>query len=246
MNTWLKDNNLIIKNRQGMSNIVIEDGDDSDSHVIAVYCSSNGIYFPNDEKTFCNRIIDQNKYDWKNNRFLGVRAHIYIRDLWKQWYVEGVNAHLNSIDRVAHYLQNWKKRDDQFIFLGSSAGGYMACILACILGGTAYAFSPQITLSLEEKNWLLLRHSNDVAFQKWYDINDKILGADAEFFIFFGKRNLEDVHQLMRIKNCKRVFLLPFSTNKHGVVCFSSNVRVFNKKKEKLKKIATGGVPKIS
>lgn len=239
--TWQRTNNpLFIEARKAGKNIRICDGDDPNSKYIAVYCSSNGIYFPNDDETFTKRIVNQDKYDWKSNRIAGVKKHIYIRDIYKQWYVNGINDETNSVDKTAQLIKSVGDENTVYVFLGSSAGAYMALCLCSIIGGIAYAGSPQIELPLDDKrNWLLLEGEGISEKSRYFNLQNRIQQAsDSEMYILYGKKNDTDAKQIKLVEDCKNVYLLPFGTNLHGVVFWAFNASDFLKNKTKLKKLS--------
>ncbi len=71
-------------------NYRIEVGDPTSPYA-CIYCSSHGIYFPNTEAEFEKRIVAQDRYDWLKNKVRNVQKHIFIRDVQKQWYLNGIN-----------------------------------------------------------------------------------------------------------------------------------------------------------
>ena len=244
MSDFLSKNNHLLQESRSKHNWLIEDGDDPTCTIYAVYCSSNGIYFPNDEDTFIKRIVQQNKFDWKSNRIVGVKKHIYIRDVYKQWYIEGINNELNSIEKVADWIRSVSETNAKYVFLGSSAGGYMCLCLASILGGIAFAGSPQICLKPEPKYPILLEHyqKGDIT---WYDLSKILQASPAENFIFFGQENREDVAQIELVSQFDNVHVIPFRTSLHGVVFYPFNVMWFYSKRSLLRKIALKKKPQI-
>lgn len=240
--SWQRTDNPFFEAIRQEDNYLIVEGDNPNSNYIAVYCSSNGIYFPNDDETFIKRIITQNKYDWKSNHFVGVKKHIYIRDIYKQWYVNGINTQVNNINSLIEFLNAQRDEGDTFVFLGSSAGGYLAVALSTALGGIVFAGSPQINLPLDDsRNWLLKEGSKDFEKNQWFDLTEKVRNATSQIFILYGAKNRSDCEQLKNISNFEHIFMLPFSTDLHGVVFLSFNVPYFLSNKEKLMKISQSG-----
>ena len=239
---WNNKNNAVIDNqRQPGMNYKIVDGNDPESNLYAVYCSSNGIYYPDDEETFTKRIIEQDKYDWKRNIIkAGICKHIYIRDLYKQWYVEGINTEIDSIQKVADWIKTVTSKDAEFVFLGSSAGGYMSICLASLLGGTAFAGSPQVRLQLLDKYPLLIDNKDDPERNRWFDLRQVISRSktNAKYFILYGVHNVEDRNQIAGIYDLPDVYTIQFNTDAHGVVFFPFNASEFYQKTGSLIKIS--------
>ena len=76
-------------------NYKIEYNNSCKANICAIYFSSNDIYYPNNEDIFQKRIVEKNVFEWYNTR-INARKHIFIRDIFKQWYLEGINAKLDS------------------------------------------------------------------------------------------------------------------------------------------------------
>lgn len=239
-------NPLIESQRMPGMNLMIEEGDDPESCLYAVYCSSNGIYYPNNDEVFRKRIIEQNKYDWRSNRIKGrFCKHIYIRDILKQWYVEGINSELDTIFKVAEWIRTYAKPNAEFVFLGSSAGGYMSICLASILGGMAFACSPQVKLRLSDKYPALIKHNDDYEYSKMYDLEDVIKNSkkSSDYFIICGAYNEEDNRQIGSIASLDKCHVIKLKTDLHGVCFFPFNAVDFYNKREVLKRIAKKGSP---
>ena len=239
MNEFLSKENGLLQKARRENNWLIEDGDDNTSVTYAIYCSSNGIYYPNDAETFTRRILQQNKFDWRSNRFRGgIKKHIYIRDIYKQWYIEGINEDLNSIEKVAEWIRSVSEEHAEYVFLGSSAGGYMCICLASILGGTVFAGSPQIYLKPAPKYPILSEHyaNNDTA---WFDLKKVLSNSAAENYIFYGMKNEEDRLQIETLCLLDNVHMIPFDSDVHGVVFFPFNAKYFYSSLYKMKALSS-------
>lgn len=239
MENWLSDENQMLQDaRKPGMNYMIQDGDAPESLFCAVYCSSNGLYFPNNKETFVRRIYEQNKYDWKRNRLKGVRKHIYIRDVYKQWYTEGISEEIASVEEIATFLKKVGGNGAEFVFLGSSAGGYMALVLGSLLGGIVFASSPQTKLDISPKNWLLEKHCREKKYARWYDITETLRHSQAEQYIFYAAENKQDIDQLKDVRRAENLWVLPVRTDKHGVVFFPFNASALLARRQTLRKIS--------
>ena len=80
---------------------------DADTNKAIVFFSSNGIYFPNTEDAFLRAMNGpRHGYEWtniaKNKRVQRTFKKImFIRDVYKQWYITGINDEVNSVEKVA-------------------------------------------------------------------------------------------------------------------------------------------------
>lgn len=73
-----------------------------------IFCASHGLYFPNDYATFEDAIIKKDRFEfWAVAGMLLPYAEkiILIRDVTKQFYTNGINENLNTIEKVADFLR---------------------------------------------------------------------------------------------------------------------------------------------
>lgn len=95
---------------------------------VAVYITSNNLFFPNTPELFQKAVIEKDRYEWTRLKISRADKHIFLRDVYKQWYGSGINATLNSIDKVAEWLKDEVKGYNSLIIMGSS-GGVRGCNL---------------------------------------------------------------------------------------------------------------------
>lgn len=86
-------------------NYIIYYDESSEENVCAIYFSSNDIYFPNTEEIFRKRIVEKNFFEWYHTR-VKARKHIFVRDVFKQWYIEGINTIINSPEKNGGMVEN--------------------------------------------------------------------------------------------------------------------------------------------
>ncbi len=123
------------------TNYLIEYDENVLENSCCIYFSSHGIYYPETQQVFLSKIVEKNVYEWYRRRIPGVKKHIFLRDIRKQFYVEGINNVLNSIDK----LVEWLKRETQnysVITAGSSAGGMQQRLSGHCLGQRKYTVFP--------------------------------------------------------------------------------------------------------
>ena len=144
------DNVLVNHIWNNHNNYKIEYSKKDDYSCCAVYFSSNGIYFPNDELTFEKEIIIKDKYEWYKTRIHRAAKHIFVRDVHKEWYLSGLNKNICNLKQMKEWLYKEILGYEETIFIGSSAGAYCAMLMGFWLKATfVFAFSPQINLDIE-------------------------------------------------------------------------------------------------
>ena len=52
---------------------------------------------------------------------------IFVRDMWKQWYINGINQKIDSVEKVIEFLRT-ETENMRVTTVGNSSGGYMATL----------------------------------------------------------------------------------------------------------------------
>lgn len=91
--------------------------------VVAVYLTSNALFFPNTPEVFRKAVVEKDRYEWTRLKIRRAQKHIFVRDVYKQWYASGINAKINTIDKLTDWLREQVKGYKHLIIIGSSGGG---------------------------------------------------------------------------------------------------------------------------
>ena len=172
-----------------------------------VFFSSNGIYYPNTETEFADKIINLDYYDWLNiGRHRLIRRYfskiVYVRDIYKQWYVTGINSRINSLQKLYEFLREELDGYD-ITTCGSSSGGYMAALMGSLLNAERIIDSSgQFDLSVTMGNEPFLDiMADDPGFKKYISIKDIIAEHTGSIYYFYPARNEGDIIQNEHIKD---------------------------------------------
>lgn len=213
------DSDIVQQVYNEQDNFLIEYDNQGDNNWCAIYFSSNDIYFPNTEEIFRKRIINKNFFEWYHSRINKASKHIFVRDIFKQWYLAGVNRQINTPDKLIEFL---KKETEGYnvITIGSSAGGYAAMLYGSYIN-TKYvlAFNPQFEIktlletSSEYKNPLIFRIKDERV--KFFDITN-LINSQVEIFYFFSNASPWDIEQN---KYCPigNIYPIEFKSSHHGI-----------------------------
>ncbi|WP_289036993.1 hypothetical protein [uncultured Zobellia sp.] len=219
--------------------IVIDDSV-RDKSTCAIYFSSNDIYFPNKEEVFQKRIVEKDAFEWYGTRINGAYKHIFVRDVFKQWYLKGINQELNSIEKVAAFLKNETKECD-VVTLGSSSGGFAAVLFGSLLGAKKvlsfngqYEVKSLLKTSKETTDPILFRNKETVLVS-YYDIKS-FINSEVDIFYFYSNASNWDVTQWEHIKEVPNIHTIEFKTNHHGIPFVKEALsKVINLDKNQLK-----------
>lgn len=88
------DDEEVLETYRTRDNYLMERTPEGDDSRCAVYFSSNDLYFPNNRARFHERVTLRNTFEWFGTRVPGCGRHIFIRDVFKQWYLGGINSRL--------------------------------------------------------------------------------------------------------------------------------------------------------
>jgi hypothetical protein len=187
----------------------------------AVYFSSNDIYYPNNAEALNQNIKIKNKFEWYGLRYKKASKHIFLRDIKKQWYLTGINSHLNSIEKVFEFLEI-ETKGYNVVTIGSSAGGYAAVLFGQKLKAEKiYTFNGQFMLhdlletSNEETNPIIFREKNNPQISKFYSLNPFTHEA-KHILYFYSRKSKWDLSQYKHIEN-KKIYAFSFNTAHHGI-----------------------------
>lgn len=227
-NFELNDNNIVLKECYLNDNYEIEQNGEN-PEVCIIYFSSNGLYFPNTIEVFNENIICNNRYEWKVNRVITdkiVKREIFVRDIYKQWYIIGINHKISSVDQLVSFLKEQTKDCKKIITVGNSAGGYISTLVGCFLSAEIiFNFSGQFSLEHTiEKNYFLNKYKEDSYYNKYYNITEVVKNSNVDIFYFYPAKVEGDIMQASLIKDIDNVKCFAFDSSVHGDTMYSINL----------------------
>ena len=215
------DSELVLNTFSQSKSYLVEYNEQVKQKKCVLYFSSNNIYFPNNATVFSKEIIKKNKYEWYGTRINDASKHIFIRDIKKQWYLNGINGEVNSPEKLFELL---KKETDgyEITTLGSSAGGYAAVLFGQLLNAKhIYSFNGQFEInsllnkSTESVDPIVFRNKNNKALKPYYDLYDFIKNPKSIYY-FGSYYSTWDKEQYDHIKD-HNLWVFRFITNHHGI-----------------------------
>lgn len=203
-------------------NYLIEYNEQCESkNYCAVYFCSNDIWFPHTEEIFRKRIVEKNFFEWYHCRVDKAYKHIFVRDVFKQWYLTGINGQINSQEKLLDFL---KRETEGFnvITIGSSAGGYASALFGSKLKAEkAICFNAQFSLDK------LVEDSTETNSPLLYSMlkAEKSVGgnvlktnrSDSPIYYVYSDRSRWDVEQHELTQDISNVRCIEFRSAKHGI-----------------------------
>lgn len=225
--------------------IEYESKDDQEQSYCVLYFSSHDLYYPNIVEAFNRQVVRTNKFEWYRTRVNRATKHIFLRDIKKQWYLNGINEELNSIEKLFAFLKI-ETAGYKTIALGSSAGGYAAVLFGSMLRAEMiYTFNGQFSLhnlletSSEKIDPLLFREKDNPKINKYFSINAYVSNPSAVYY-FYSCRSKSDIIQYINVKEIG-FQIISFNTSHHGIPFLKSNLSyVINLEQNLLDQLAGG------
>lgn len=224
----LDEGNELLFSQYVKENIKTEDINKGDKCYI--FFSSNDIYFPNTVDTFTHRIIEQDRYEWVNmarsEEILKTAGrYIFVRDIYKQWYVSGINDRINDPDRLASKLRELSE-GYRIITVGSSAGGYAAALFGALLNAEmCFDFSGQLTLGGVNPEFCRRMTGVMPEEHRYYDIRSLIKGSGCCYYYFYPYYHEKDREIFESVSQYDNVFGFGFNQKNHAASMMAGNMR---------------------
>lgn len=249
----ISDDEKLLKEAYAKDNY-LEIDSHTEKDICYIFFSSNALYFPNTKIVFKDLILRRDRYEWQHiseNDFISNVAgkYIFIRDIYKSWYIEGINKRINSIDKLIDFLID-RTKGYRVRTVGASAGGYMASLVGAKIGAeVVFNFAGQFVLDrgpdLTGNYYYLRKNKNDSSKNKYFNIVSYIKDT-VPIMYFYGYGSKQDFMQKEEVKNIENVFCFAFDTDKHGVVLEEKDIPiVLTLKMEHLKKLYVNHEAKI-
>ncbi len=241
INTYVFQTDSLLVNQiyNEQPNYLIEYNEEAKKKYCIVYFSSNEIYYPNTESVFVSDIVKKNRFEWYRNRINCGYKHIFLRDIKKQWYLEGINSTLNSPEKLAEFL--WEETAGYHtIMVGSSAGGFAAALFGSMINAKRIlVFNGQFELqsllskSSEQINPTIFRQRENDAVSRFYSLKNHIRNPQNIYY-FCSIKSKWDIAQFQHIQEVALNKIL-FKTRHHGIPFLKSSLaKVINLSEDQL------------
>lgn len=238
----LDENNVVILNQYKNSKnySIWEKGN---SNLCYIFCSSNGIYYPNTNEIFTKTILSEDRYEWQkvadSDEISKVAGKvIFIRDVYKQYYVKGINSKINTVDKLCEFLKE-ETQGMEVICCGISSGGYIATILGIALKAfMVFNFGGQWSLYEELKEaekenkvnsdyYFLNEGRKKYVYNKWYNITKMLENNTIPIIYFYSALNENDKKQIEIFNHAdtSNVYCFAMKSSNHGYTLFHSCYR---------------------
>ena len=186
----------------------------NNKNICVIFFSGNGIYFPN--SYFKEKIIENDRYEWENiSKSIIIRKKagrlVFLRDVWKQFYITGINANCNTVEKTLDLLKQLTA-GYEVITVGNSAGGYAAVLFGCLLNAKSiFSISGQFFVPARD----LLKENINNSFQ-YYDLNSLVSKYSGTIIYIFPCRAWQDVPQNNHVEGLDNIVRVRVVSDIHG------------------------------
>lgn len=225
---------------------------DSKKNNAIVFFSGNGLYYPSTAEVFQSVILENDRYEWENiAKSPKIRKEykliIFVRDIQRQWYIEGINHRLDTQDKLLEFLKE-KTKGYCVTTCGNSAGGYMAVLFGLKINAEkVFNFSGQFDIQNEINpgNPLIYKHKYEGKYFSLLGSIEDLPHLRGNIFYLFPNKSEFDIKQYNLVKG-KGLNILRIDANSHGETVYPTCYPyLLTIKKKKLAKICLGFGEKI-
>lgn len=205
---------LLSEAYENYDNFLIDDQSD-ENKIAMIYCSGNGIYTPNTPEVFREKIITKNRFEWTATKVDYPAKHIFIRDITKCFYQNGINSKINSVEKLTEFL---KKETEGFKvrITGSSSGGFASVLFGMLLNAEYV-----LTFSCPYHPFILSDEYNSLAVMyknyKYMNLVDYVKASDIPIFYMLPSESECDKPQYPLVRDCKNIRFASIISPSHGV-----------------------------
>ena len=209
MDSYRNDDNYLIKESN------------KDSNICYVFFSSHGLYKENNNINVLKNVHDTNRYEWlslfENQKISkNCKKAIFVRDIKKIFYIEGINTRINSLENLALFLKKETEGMDVYL-VGSSSGGYAAYIVSGYLNNVKRIYSFGGVVDLNE-------HTTYLEYLKTYKNRNVVEVVNSvkqnAFTIHFcgsqNKESLNGINTIQRLIPDDRLAIVPLKSIEHA------------------------------
>lgn len=211
--------NEIMRRAYRKSNYRVWDRDVPGKKCLMLF-SGNGLYFPDTQETFEKVILTEDRYEYQNlaksKNLAGFSRIIFVRDIYKQWYITGLNEECPDVN---HAVKMLTKITEGYTLTtaGNSAGGYAAVLFGILLKAEKiFTFSGQFSIAELSKPFID-QFRNDPERSCYYNLCSLIQSREncSEIYYFWPNQVESDRYQHSLVSGIESIRMFEFVSNKH-------------------------------
>lgn len=220
---------------ESKDNYLIHENGHVSNNFCYIYFTSNALYEIDSVSCFNQRIISEDRYEWKNRSAIinneKPRKEIFIRDVWRSWYVRGINNKICTYEKVVDFLRN-ETAGYTSRCVGVSSGGFMAVIVGLELHvDICYALSAQFSLSHHfdhlQKNSFLRTFGESQKGEYYFEVWKRLVESKTHIIYLFPSRSFQDIEQYVFLPKSNKIFIVDIKDSNHGIALYPNAIGSF-------------------
>jgi hypothetical protein len=190
---------------------------------VYIFFSSHALYHPNTAAEAHKVLFTKDRYEWARTTPSNAARIIYVRDVWKQWYLLGTSQQVETPDSLTEKLRHLSSGFGDIVCVGVSAGAF-----AAVWHGTRlrarhiFSFAGQADLTLEvqtpeqcAKNPVVARM---IATEPHLTrLAESLQVSNSTVYHLHGSASAQDLPHAELLKPHKQVTIVSFRSTLHGV-----------------------------
>lgn len=184
------------------------------SNITAVYFSSHGWHNGNN----LDRQIQKNYFELKKNILKKASRHIFVRDVFQTFYINGINSQLCTVEKLLIFLQE-ECKNSKVVTIGNSGGGYMAILAGAFLHAEyVISLSGYLDIKPEFSKYDLkpLVDMNKEYKSKYYDLREFLYKNPVPVYQFEAGNCESDLYNIQLTKSVSCIRLFETTSFQHG------------------------------
>lgn len=187
-----------------------------------VFFSSNGLYKDRNDIDVIKKMHETDRYEWKfisENKKIRKNASriIFLRDIFKIFYIRGISKKINSIDKIVQLLEELTAGMN-VVLAGSSAGAYMALLIGNMIPNCYKVLSLGGIVDLDDWKDFSEYFVKYLNLSDYYNIKSHLYGKYWTIN-FYGAKNSVDLHNadlINHYSNNKKLINVGFDDKEHA------------------------------
>jgi hypothetical protein len=226
---------VILKEYETSKNYYVRENFNVANNLCYVYFSSNALYEFDTVDCFKQKVVKEDRYEWKNKSALingeKPRKEIFIRDIWRSWYVKGINNEISSYTKLVEFL---KKQTEglRVRCVGVSSGGFIAVIISLELNAdSCYALAAQFSLSNHfdhlKQNTFLKKFTREEESEYYFEVWKRLSENKNKIIYLFPCKSDQDIEQKSFLPNLDNIFTVEINVSNHGIALYPNAISNF-------------------
>jgi hypothetical protein len=212
-----------------LDNILVVDNPDARyQDLCIIYFSGNGVFSPHTSEQAKEVLLTKDYFEWQSLDTKHAARTIFVRDVYKQWYLRGISKHYPNQNSVLALLKQLSSQHARTRCIGNSAGGYAAVLFGVQLVSEliiSVAGQFDIPEFLQEepepaKNPIVHEHLVAEISTSRLELFHLLSGSTMPILYLYPGYNEIDKAQALLVSVYSNIIPMAFAKELHGKACY--------------------------